>query len=237
MDDRISISNVTGTDLELRVAGPGGRSYAFIVDWHIRLLVAAAWFIAASLLYSGTAAWFDGDIGTPTDYFYLVALPSLVLYFFYHPVLEILMDGRTPGKRIAGIRVVTQDGQAPSLGAHLIRNVFRLIDSLPFTYVIGFITTLVSERNLRFGDMAAGTLLIYDSADESSAEKEIDVIQGTQFGLKETELVQELVARWNSLDSGARIEMGRQLLARMGFALPPSSNDDQLLAQLKAHLK
>ena len=38
----ITLHTVTGVDVELRIAGPGTRSYAFIIDWHIRLIMAAA---------------------------------------------------------------------------------------------------------------------------------------------------------------------------------------------------
>jgi uncharacterized RDD family membrane protein YckC len=236
MEDRLNIPSITGTDLEFDVAGPGGRSYAFVIDWHIRLLIALAWFLAASLIYAGTISWADVDDGRASGYFYVVALPAMAIYFLYHPLLEIIMDGRTPGKRIAGIRIVTRDGKAPGIAAHLIRNIFRLVDSLPVTYMIGFITTLFTERNLRFGDLAAGTLLIYDAADEKTALNEIEAIHGGNIQLQEAELIHEVIARWDSLDSATRIALGRKLLRRLNVDLPAVSNDNQVLSQLKAKL-
>jgi len=47
MDERISVRSVTGVDLTLNIAGPGSRSYAFAIDWHVRLLLGAAWLIVA----------------------------------------------------------------------------------------------------------------------------------------------------------------------------------------------
>ena len=236
MDDRLNIPSVTGTDLTFEVAGPGGRSYAFIIDWHIRLLVALAYFLAASLSYTGTVSWLDEIDNSFTGYFYFVSLPALIIYFFYHPVLEVLMDGRTPGKRIAGVRVVTADGQSPGVGAHLIRNIFRIVDSLPFAYAIGIITTLLTKNNVRFGDLAAGTLLIYDHADEKAALKEVEAVSGTDVGLERAELVQELIERWNSLDSPTRFNLGRKLLAQLGNDLPPVLEDKDILLRLKAHM-
>lgn len=236
MEDRLNIPSITGTDLEFALAGPGGRSYAFVVDWHIRLLLGLAWFIAASLLYSGTVSWIGVGDEAMSGYFFLVALPAMVIYFLYHPVLEILMDGRTPGKRIAGIRVVTRDGKAPSNGAHLVRNIFRLVDSLPFAYLIGLTTTLITEQNLRFGDLAAGTLLIYDAVDEKTALKEVEAMHGAQIGLKEAELVHELITRWDSLDSATRVGLGRRMLSRLDVELPRAYDDNDVLSQLKARL-
>ena len=37
-------------DVTLPIAGPGTRAYAFIIDWHIRLLVALAWVLAGLLV-------------------------------------------------------------------------------------------------------------------------------------------------------------------------------------------
>ena len=49
------------------------------------------------------------------------------------------MRGRTPGKRMAGVRLVTREGDIPGAGALVLRNLFRLIDSFkafPLIYVL-----------------------------------------------------------------------------------------------------
>ena len=43
MNSRFEVSSATGVDLQLNIAGPGARSYAFVIDRHIRLLLALAW--------------------------------------------------------------------------------------------------------------------------------------------------------------------------------------------------
>ena len=40
------------------------------------------------------------------------------------------------------------------------RNVLRLIDILPFVYLVGCVSILVTSRNQRLGDLAAGTLVV-----------------------------------------------------------------------------
>jgi len=236
MDDRLNIPSVTGADLEFDIAGPGGRSYAFVIDWHIRFIVALAWYLVVTFFYLGPADWLDGNASSLSAYFYIAGLPALIVYFFYHPVLEILMDGRTPGKRIAGIRIVTRDGQSPDVLAHLVRNVFRLVDNLPFAYVVGMTTTLLTKNNVRFGDLAAGTLLIYDPIDEKAALKDVANSFGKGIDLREAELVRELVERWDTLDRMARRSLGGKLLERIDSEAVPDSTDDGLRAQLKSHL-
>src|SRR3954447_17291140 len=158
MESIVRIPSVTGVDVELKIAGPGGRSYAFVIDWHIRFLAAAAWFIGGTIAYAGGLRLLPGDeVGAA--YTFVVIVPSVVIYFLYHPVLEVLLRGQTPGKRMAGVRLVAlADGGAPGIGALLVRNVFRLVDSLPSFYAVGLLTTMVTKHAVRIGDIAAGTL-------------------------------------------------------------------------------
>ena len=37
--------------------------------------------------------------------------PPRLIYFLYHLILEPLMAGRTPGKRMTGMRVLTLEGR------------------------------------------------------------------------------------------------------------------------------
>src|ERR1044071_10007580 len=96
---QITLQTVTGVDVELTIAGPGSRSYAFVIDWHIRLLLALSWLLIGHLAYFGGLRMSDNP---GSGYMFWGWLPTMILNFFYHPVLEIAMRGRTPGKRIAG---------------------------------------------------------------------------------------------------------------------------------------
>ena len=236
--DRLRVDSITGVPIELPIAGPGGRSFAFIIDWHIRVLMAAAWMFPASLLVNNMAS-----AGTQVPgWLYLLAwLPPTLIYFLYHPVLEILMVGRTPGKRIAGVRIVTTEGTAPSAGALLVRNLFRFIDGLPAFYVVGLVFTVMTARNQRIGDLAAGTLLVYD---ESSKAESLDHLPraGITRGIStaDAELVQDLLERWETLDPTQRVQLARRLLDRLDPAEAAAHgawlNDGNAIASLQKWL-
>jgi uncharacterized membrane protein SpoIIM required for sporulation/uncharacterized RDD family membrane protein YckC len=155
------VESATGVEVHIRVAGPGARSLAFVIDWHIRLILAASWFTVAALIYSHARTLALPHTADPA-WVSLVAAPAAAIYLLYHGVLELSMRGSTPGKRMAGIRISARDGGAPTAGALLIRNVFRLIDSLPLAYGVGLLTVLLTPEQVRIGDLAAGTLLVYD---------------------------------------------------------------------------
>jgi uncharacterized RDD family membrane protein YckC len=233
MDPIVRIASVTGVDVELKIAGPGGRSYAFIVDWHIRFLAAAAWFLAAGVVYAGALAFMTQDRSGEAGFLFIVVMPALAIYFLYHPILELALRGQTPGKRIAGVRVVAlAHGGAPGSGAILIRNVFRLVDSMPFLYGIGLVTAIVTKHAVRVGDLAAGTILVYDEAPSSEL---LDRIGGgvQRLGLAQAQLVRELLDRWPSIAPRARARLATDLLERLGVAASADEDDGALRAKLE----
>ena len=205
----VSVDSVTGIDVSLALAGPGARSYAFLIDWHVRLLLACAWYAAAALLYNGTLS-VSAPTSPPGCWFALVLLPAAAIYFLYHWVLELAMRGRTPGKRAAGVRVVARDGAAPGAAALLIRNVFRLIDCLPLCYGVGLLAVMLTREHLRVGDLAAGTLLVYEHA----ATLPAGLSPGSALDATGAEIVQELLARWPGIEPEARTRLARRVLER-----------------------
>ncbi len=79
----------------------------------------------------------------------------------YHFVLES-RDGQTIGKRRYGIRVVSLEGGTPSPRAVAIRNVLRIVDQLPISYLSGLISMVRTgpAKRQRIGDVAAGTIVV-----------------------------------------------------------------------------
>ena len=87
------------------------------------------------------------------------ALISIALYVGYYVLMEGYL-GQTLGKMLLGIKVVREDdGGVPGVKAAAIRTVLRIVDGL-FSYLVGFITVLISGKNQRLGDMAAHTLVV-----------------------------------------------------------------------------
>jgi uncharacterized RDD family membrane protein YckC len=195
-----------------------------VLDWHIRLAIALAWYGSGALLHS-TLAGGAPSLAVPFDpgpsWFLAVVLPATAIYFLYHPALEIALRGRTPGKRFAGVRIVTREGKAPGVGALLVRNVFRLIDSFPGLYCVGLVATVVTRQSVRLGDLAAGTVLVYER-DRARSLPLVLTPSMTPAGadsasaLAGGELVAELQSRWEDLSAEARSTLAAALLRRLG---------------------
>lgn len=87
------------------------------------------------------------------------AVLTFVIFFLYFIVLEAAL-GATLGKLLLGIRVVNVDGSRISWGASILRNILRIIDALPFAYILGAILIWTSQRKQRLGDRAARTVVV-----------------------------------------------------------------------------
>ena len=231
----LELNSADAMSYALEIAGVGARSYAFIVDWHIRLIAAIAWiYLAALLIYdlSIFETMFDENTAN-TAAPWIIFLPPAIIYFFYHPILETAMRGSTPGKRTAGVRLVTLEGYTPGIGSILIRNLFRLIDGLPGVYTIGIIVTMLAKNHVRIGDMAAGTVLIYDKesgkqALSAVAQQSLD----SNLSAADYDLLLEILERWRQLDKKQRLQLGNQFLRKIGDNAQ-LANDKPLLAHLK----
>lgn len=231
------VDSVTGVELALPVAGPGARCYAFAIDWAIRAILFTAWYCVAALLYNGRWS-FVAPLNPDSRWFLLVVTPAAALYFLYHLALELGMHGRTPGKRMAGIHIVMRDGSVPTAGALLIRNVFRLVDSLPLLYGVGLVATLVTSDHLRIGDMAAGTLLAYERGDVVLPEPGVPALRAGALDTSDVEVINDLLLRWQALAPEARRRLAVAILSRHAItATIPQASSRQFDSTLRSELE
>ena len=99
----------------------------------------------------------------PTGATWTEIIAVIVVLFFWGAVVRVPLeayDGRSVGKRLAGVRVVGEDGDTPGLRAVLVRNALRPIDSLPLGYIVGLSYAARSDGIRRIGDTFAGTRVV-----------------------------------------------------------------------------
>ena len=141
-------SIVTGQYVRIRQtsASVGERMLAQVIDGVIQFAYLTMWWILSSNtdLYMGTLA---------------IILVVLLPVFFYCPLCEILSGGQTFGKRLVKLRVIMADGTLPSPAAYLLRWLMMIADG-PLLGYIGVLVMILNRNNQRFGDMAAGTLVV-----------------------------------------------------------------------------
>jgi uncharacterized RDD family membrane protein YckC len=143
-DDMAEKSIVTGQYVRIcqTPASVGERMLAQLIDWAVQAGYVALWI------------YLDIHLGTLLVIL-LVVLPALL----YGLLCELFTGGQTIGKWIVKLRVIMADGTLPSLSAYLLRWLLMMVDG-PMLGCVGVLVMILNRNNQRFGDMAAGTLVV-----------------------------------------------------------------------------
>src|SRR5262245_50180862 len=107
--DQLNIDTPEQIALELPLAGIGSRFLAIALDTLIQfalyILVGLVFFLI--LGFGASIFWFiPQTMGPAIGIFILFAI-----YWGYFAIFEIVWKGQTPGKRVAGIRVIKESGR------------------------------------------------------------------------------------------------------------------------------
>lgn len=177
---------------------------------------------------------------------------SFVISWGYHVYFESRHDGRSPGKRSLGLRVVDGRGLPLSLGQSFVRNVVRVLDSAPALYGLGALAALLDRHGRRLGDLAADTMVVREGRSEepdatamlspeynSLRTPRVLRLLRRRLGLEEREFLAELVRRAPYLEDQARYDLmeeaGQWFRARLDLGDLPLSGE-QIVRGLAAAL-
>lgn len=111
----------------------------------------------ASFLRNGfTAAVYDPiALALAFDLLFL----GLMIWFSIQALTEA-SGGRSPGKALFGLRVVTLDGRPIGIAAALTRSVLLFLDAFLSRGLLGAILVVFTKRRQRLGDLLAGTMVV-----------------------------------------------------------------------------
>jgi hypothetical protein len=130
---------------------------------------------------------------------------------------------------MVGLRVLSVTGRPARIDEAILRNLLRVIDQLPGVYAIGIVTMLVSSRNQRLGDLAAGTVVVHEKALTAPVMAVATPPAGAAWtggGLTDAELllVETFLQRRHEIDPATRQThahaIAARLRARLGDAAP-----------------
>ena len=157
--DQLSIETPELVALDMPVAGIGSRFVAILVDYLIWTVAVIAIVIVIALVDPSLSRF--SKVGEKWATAISIAIPFL-LFWGYFTLFEAFWDGRTPGKRIAKIRVIQRSGRGIGLFESMTRNLLRIVDQFPGIYAVGVVCIFLTRDHQRLGDLAAGTLVIHD---------------------------------------------------------------------------
>jgi len=246
--NKIDLTTPEQVSLNFRLAGLGSRAAAYIIDWLILLVIFAA--IIFMLVFINKQDFYISFLHSISDYLVAVFILFISLIFWgYFVLFEYFSSGRTPGKMLCGIRVIQDNGHSLTFLSSTVRNLFRILDVF---FLLGIFMIFFHSRHKRLGDIAGGTIVIYQPKLQKlkkSLEKEIrektesgytvwDEWAIKKFETRDWELLKTYILRRSSLNIQERSEMTKKvaaiLLPRTGIDVEGKS--PELLEQNLFHL-
>ena len=116
-----------------------------------------------------------------------------------------------------------ESGAPVTFASSAVRNVLRIVDILPGSYIVGIVSILVSSRNQRLGDHAAGTLVVRDRKAlppepvlrSYRRPSDAPAWDTSAIGPDELAAVRHFLARRETLTWDARTHLAAELAARL----------------------
>ncbi|REK06807.1 MAG: RDD family protein [Planctomycetota bacterium] len=245
LDSRIEIVTPENIAFHYILAGPFRRLPAYLIDCGIIL----GFLILAFIVLTMTTS-FGGVGGLGIGLWLLLVF---IVSWFYFGVFETLWNGQTPGKRMLGLRVLSENGQPINAMQAILRNVLRAVDGLPFWgagglgipfYMCGLAAMAAGSRYQRLGDLACGTIVVVERRSRLRGVARIehpDVVRmALQLPVSFTvsrglaHALSVYVARRERIAPARRYEIARSLAEPLAarFSLPGDTNPDLLLCAL-----
>lgn len=201
-----------GVVLDLETAGIGHRGASRLLDTLVLLAVVSVLTLLLGLLGGGTAV------------FVLQLVLGFLIIFGYPVVAETYFRGRTIGKYVIGLRVVTLEGGPVSFREAFIRSLFQLIDFISSFGTGALIAGMATSRSQRLGDLAAGTYVIIDPRVMSrvpavpftppmGTEVIVAQMDVSKLRPKQERLIRSFLLRVGELSAPARADLGTKIAA------------------------
>lgn len=226
MSAGIQFETPENVQISYQSAGLGHRFIAWLID--LIIVIIGGVFLLIGLLFIGAMAggivedvlnaMGDKLEDAQTDQ---QAGQELVLYFagiamliwsfsslVYFTTAELFLRGQTVGKRHIGLRVVKANGFALDPVSIFVRNIFRVVDQIQLLWIV----PVLSQRSQRFGDMVAGTLVVFDrpaplcrvreelaSRSAADARFRFDAMSLKRLRPIDYEAVEQILDRWDDV--------------------------------------
>jgi uncharacterized RDD family membrane protein YckC len=169
-----------------RFAGFWRRLVAYTIDNVIISIIFTVLFTIVLIAFftgamSGDERNWASDLMNPQQFLSVILTVTalyLALYIAYFTYFHG-MNGRTPGKMLLGLQVLSKEGTPVTFGTAFLRSVGYLISSLLFTIPVGFIWAAFDGKKQGWHDKIAGTVVIIRPPENEAAGLTIPEPQAT----------------------------------------------------------
>jgi uncharacterized RDD family membrane protein YckC len=152
LDTAVGLTTPERIAFRYPLAGPFRRLGPYLLDSLIISMLIMALFSVSTALAGGSQSGAGPALAG-----------TFAVVWGYGIFCEGVLNGRTAGKKVAGLRVVSDAGVPITMTQAVIRNVVGTVDGpLPFCYLAGLASMALTGKFQRLGDLAAGTMVIVE---------------------------------------------------------------------------
>ncbi|CAN3131255.1 RDD family protein [Mycobacterium sp. smrl_JER01] len=223
--------------LDIQIAQLPVRALSALIDVAVVFVV----YILGVILWAVTLTQFDPAFsGAVLIIFTVLALVG------YPTIFETLTRGKTLGKMALGLRVVSDDGSPERFRQALFRALAGAIEIWMLTGGPAVLSSLLSSKGKRIGDIFAGTVVISERAPRQAPPPLMppqlawwaSTLQLSGLSPAQAEIARQFLSRANQLDPGVRDEMAYRItsdvVAQISPPPPPGTPPALVLAAVLA---
>lgn len=239
--DAYRVRTPENVEFEFELAGVAARALAWGLDV----------FVMTAMI---TVSVFCLGLVTPVLGGFAMAVMFIVVFlvqWWYSALCEYFLGGQTLGKRLVGIRTLTDRGFRIGFLQAVIRNLVRVVDILPGLYLVGGVSALLDGHRRRLGDLAAGTIVVRERRTAMPSAILPDSERAVGFGddptvahaarritPPERDAMVSLSLRRDELPLTVRHELfarfSEHLERRLGLKRPPHFSEERFVLNLTA---
>jgi uncharacterized RDD family membrane protein YckC len=223
--------------LDVQIAQLPVRAIGAVID----IAVVSISYLLALILWAAALTRFDHAVTAA-----IMIIFTVLVFVGYPLVFETATRGRTVGKIVMGLRVVSDDGGPERFRQALFRALASVVEIWMLLGSPAVICSMLSPKAKRVGDIFAGTVVISERGPKSAPPPTMPPplawwaasLQLSGLGTKQAELARQFLSRAAQLDPRVRDQMAYRIagdvLTRVAPPPPPGTPPQLALTAILA---
>ncbi len=206
--------------LDVQIAQLPVRAVGALID--IGIVVVG--YLVGLMLWAATVSQFDEALSAA-----ILVIFTVLAIVGYPVILETATRGRSVGKIVMGLRVVSDDGGPERFRQALFRSLAGFVEIWTFLGGPAVICSLASAKGKRIGDLFAGTVVISERGPKLAPPPVMppalawwaSSLELSGLGPEQAEMARQFLGRAAQLDPAVRDEMAYRIAADVAARISP----------------
>jgi uncharacterized RDD family membrane protein YckC len=206
--------------LDVQIAQLPVRAVGALID----ICIVMVGYLVGLMLWAATVTQFDEALSAA-----ILVIFTVLVMVGYPVILETATRGRSVGKIVMGLRVVSDDGGPERFRQALFRSLAGFVEIWMFFGGPAVICSLASAKGKRIGDVFAGTVVISERGPKLAPPPVMppalawwaSSLELSGLGPEQAEMARQFLGRAPQLDPAVRDEMAYRIAADVAARISP----------------